>query len=249
METLTHTAAGGDYAGKKAELSITVDDDDTVGIVLNKTTLPVTEGDTTGASYTVKLATQPTEDVTVTVSGHADTDLELTGVSATSSLTFSTTTWDTAQTVTVKAGEDDDGTDEAETLAHTASGGDYAGKTADLLVNIDDDETIEIVLTPTSLTVTEGDADGETYTVKLATQPTAEVTVRVSGHADTDLELTGVSTTNTLTFSTTTWDTAQTVTVKAAEDDDGTDDMETLTHTASGGDYGREEGGAFHYGR
>ena len=38
------------------------------------------------------------------------------------------------------------------------------------------------------------------------------------------------------------WSTAQTVEVTAGEDPDGTDDSETLTHTATGADYGREQG-------
>ena len=72
------------------------------------------------------------------------------------------------------------------TLTHTAAGGNYAGASADLKVTVTDDDR-GIVFNPTSLTVTEGDADGETYTVKLATQPSAEVTVTVSGQAGTDL--------------------------------------------------------------
>ena len=50
--------------------------------------------------------------MTVTVSGQGGTDLSLTGLSSANTLTFTTSNWDTAQTVTVKAGEDDDGTDD-----------------------------------------------------------------------------------------------------------------------------------------
>ena len=39
--------------------------------------LTVTEENTTGASYTVVLETQPAADVTVTVAGHAGTDVSL----------------------------------------------------------------------------------------------------------------------------------------------------------------------------
>ena len=46
----------------------------------------------------------------------------------------------------------------------------------------------------------------------------------------------GLSATNTLTFTTSSWNTAQTVTVKAVQDADGADDSETLTHTATGGE-------------
>ena len=238
--TLTHAAAGGNYAGTKADLTVTVTDNDR-GIVFNPTSLTVEEGDATGATYTVKLATQPSEDVTVTVSGQASTDLELTGLSATHTLTFTTSNWDTAQTVTVKAGQDDDGSDDSVTLAHTAAGGNYAGTKADLTVTVTDDDR-GIVLSSTSLSVEEGDADGETYTVKLATQPSEDVTVTVSGHDASDLELTGLSATHTLTFTTSNWDTAQTVTVKAGQDDDGSDDSVTLAHTAAGGNYAGASG-------
>ena len=148
-------------------------------------------------------------------------------------LTFTVDNWDTAQTVTVKAGQDDDGAADTATLTHTASGGDYASITADLPVTVTDDDEAGVVLSETGLTVTEGDAAGSTYTVKLATQPTGEVIVTVSGHAGTDLTLDKT----TLTFTVDNWDTAQTVTVKAGHDDDAANDTGTLTHTASGGGY------------
>ena len=234
--TLTHTAAGGEYEDLAADLSVTVVDNDTASVVLTPTTLSVDEGDDTGVTYTVKLATQPSETVTVTVTGQVGTDLTLTGLSATNTLTFTTDNWNTAQTVTVTAGQDADGADDSETLTHTATGGEYAGATADLAVTVVDDDRA-IVLTPTSLSVGEGDATGVTYTVKLATQPTEDITVTVTGQASTDLILTGLSATNTLTFDASSWDTAQTVTVKAGHDADGADDAVTLTHTAAGGEY------------
>ena len=234
--TLTHTAAGGEYASVTATLTVTVVDDDRA-IVLSPTSLSVGEEDTTGATYTVKLATEPTEDITVSVTGQANTDLNLTGLSGTSTLTFTTDNWDTAQTVTVTAGHDADGADDSVTLTHTATGGNYAGETATLAVTVDDDETVSVVLSKTALSVDEGDDTGATYTVKLATEPTEDITVTVTGQTNTDLTLTGLSATNTLTFTPSNWDTAQTVTVTAAEDDDGANDSETLTHTAAGGEY------------
>ena len=235
--TLTHTSAGGEYEGVSSDLAVTVDDDETVSIVLAPTELTVDEGDADGGTYTVKLSHEPSEEVTVTVSGQASTDLALTGLSATNTLTFTTTNWDAPQTVTVTAGEDEDAANDSVTLAHTAAEGEYAGVSSDLAVTVDDDETVSIVLAPTELTVDEGDADGGTYTVKLSHEPSEEVTVTVSGQASTDLALTGLSATNTLTFTTTNWDAPQTVTVTAGQDDDGSDDSVTLTHTSAGGEY------------
>ncbi len=234
--TLTHTAAGGEYDAVTAAVAVTVNDDETAALVVSETAVTVAEGDATGADYTVKLSHQPTEDVTVTVAGHAGSDLTLAGPSATATLTFTATDWDDAQTVTVTAGHDDDGTDDTATLTHTATGGGYDAATAAVAVTVTDDDR-GIVLTPAAVTVDEGDATGAQYTVKLAVAPTEDVTVTVSGHAGSDLTLSGLSDTNTLTFTTTDWDNAQTVGVTAAEDDDPADDTVTLTHTAAGGEY------------
>ena len=94
------------------------------------------------------------------------------------------------------------------------------------------EEPSPLVLSPTSLDVPE--AGSASYTVKLATLPTAEVTVSIGGTSVTDLSLSRMS----LTFTTSNWDTAQMVTVLAARDSDATHDSATLTHTATGGDYG-----------
>ena len=208
--TLTHTASGGDYVNITKDLPVSITDTDTAAIVLSETDLTVTEGDAAGSTYTVTLATQPSDTVTVTISGHDAADLTLSGTP----LTFTVDDWDTAQTVTVKAGEDADGANDTVTLTHTASGGDYVSITKDLPVSITDTDTAAIVLSETDLTVTEGDAAGSTYTVTLATQPSATVTVTISGHDAADLTLSGTP----LTFTVDDWDTAQTVTVKAGED-------------------------------
>ncbi len=235
--TLLHTASGGDYAGKTASLAVTTtDDDETGGIVLTpSSSLTVEEG--SSDTYTVKLATQPSASVTVTITGHSGTDLTL----GTTLLTFNpsgSNLWSTAQTVTVSAGEDEDAANDTATLLHTASGGDYADETASLAVTTTDDETVGIVLTPSSsLTVEEGSSD--TYTVKLATRPSATVMVTITGHSGTDLTLG----TTLLTFNpsgSNLWSTVQTVTVSAGEDGDAANDTATLLHTASGGDYAGE---------
>ena len=196
---------------------ITITDDDTAGVAITPNALTVDEG--SSGSYRVALQTQPTETVTVTVTGHSGTDLTLDKTT----LTFTTSNWGTPQTLTVTAGQDDDGANDAATLTHTAAGGEYGGETADLSVTVVDDDR-GIVLSAAALSVAEGSATGATYTVKLAAQPSAEVTVTVTGQASTDLTLTGLSGTDTLTFTADNWNTAQTVTVTAGQDDDGAND-------------------------
>ena len=228
--TLTHTVSGGGYNSTSVpDVEVSITENDTAGIVISKDSLTVGEGDPAGSSYTVKLATQPSGEVTVTISGQAGTDLTLDKTT----LTFTVDNWDTAQTVTVTAGEDDDGANDTASLTHTVSGGDYASVSNTLPVTVTDDDAADILLSETHLTVAEGDAAGSSYTVKLATQPSGSVSVSITGQAGTDLTLDKT----TLTFTADNWNTAQTVTVTAGEDDDGANDTASLTHTASGGDY------------
>ncbi len=211
--------------GATSTVGITIEDNDTAGLVLSPTSVGVAEGD--DESYTVKLATEPTDTVTVTISGHSGTDLTLDDTS----LEFTPSTWNDAQTVTVTAGEDDDTANDSETLTHEASGGGYDDVEADLAVTVTDNDAPGLVLSPTSLDVDEG--DDASYTVKLATAPTDTVTVAIAVSAGSDLTLDDAS----LEFTTSTWNETQTVTVTAGEDPDTTNDTATLTHTASGGGY------------
>ncbi len=192
------------------------------------------------SSYTVTLNSKPTDTVTVTIGG-ANPAVSLSGatLSNTNTLTFTTSNWDTAKTVTVTPVEDANGIGETITLTHILSGGDYTGIAADsVTVNVTDSDTRNVVLSPTSLTVTEGNDTGVSYTVKLSTQPSDTVTLTIGGHRGTDLSISGTTlSSNRLTFTTSNWDMAQTVTVNADHDGNSDDESETLTHTTSGGDY------------
>ena len=57
------------------------------------------------------------------------------------------------------------------------------------------------MLSEPGLTLTEGDAVGSTYTVKLTTHPSDSVSVSIAGHSGTDLSLSGHTlNSDTLTF-------------------------------------------------
>ena len=88
----------------------------TPGVTVSKTALTVTEDDTAGDSYTVVLDSRPTADVTVTVAGHSGTAV----TPDPTTLTFTASNWDTAQTVTVTAGDDADTANESVSLTHSA---------------------------------------------------------------------------------------------------------------------------------
>ena len=108
-------------------------------LVLSETSLDVLEAGS--ASYTVKLATLPTAEVTVSIGGTSGTDLSLNMMS----LTFTTSNWDTAQMVTVSAAGDSDARHDSATLIHTASGGDYGTVSADLPVTVTDNTRMRLV--------------------------------------------------------------------------------------------------------
>ena len=202
------------------------------GVTVSKTALTVTEEDTAGDSYTVVLDSQPTANVTVTVAGHAGTDV----TPSPTSLTFTSTNWGTAQTVTVTAGDDADTANDAVSLTHSAASTDseYQGITiAAVAVTVTDNDALPGVTVSTpALTVTEEDTAGDSYTVVLDSQPTATVTVTVAGHAGTDVTPSPA----TLTFTTTNWGTAQTVTVTAGDDADTANESVSLTHSAASTD-------------
>ncbi len=116
----------------------------TPGVTVSKSALTVAEEDTTGDSYTVVLDIQPTANVLVTVAGHAGTDVTPTP----DALTFTTTSWDTARTVTVTAGNDADTADDSVSLTHGAESADsgYEGiPIAGVAVTVNDNDTARVM--------------------------------------------------------------------------------------------------------
>ena len=230
--TLSHAVASADdaaYNGISAgSVVVSITDNDTAGVTVSETGLTIVEG--SSGSYTVVLNTQPAGDVTVTVSGHAGTDVSLDQTT----LTFSATTWSTAQTVTVTAGQDGDADDETDvTLSHAVASTDdaaYNGISRRERRRVDHRQRHRagVTVSETGLTIVEGNTGS--YTVVLNTQPAGNVTVTVTFSAGTDVSLDQT----TLTFSATTWSTAQTVTVTAGEDGDTDDETDvTLSHAVA----------------
>ena len=89
--------------------------------------------------------------VTVTLGGTTGTDLSLDQ----ETLTFTASTWNDAQTVTVSARGDDDGETDTATLTHGAAGGGYDGVSKDLPVTVADNNSPALVLSASSLEVPE----------------------------------------------------------------------------------------------
>ena len=144
--------------------------------------------------------------------------------------------WNETQVITLTAGTDSNSVNEAAvTLVHAADAG-FGEVSRDVTVTITDtdtpDSTGDLVLSTGSLDMEENDT--ASYTVVLALRPMADVTVRVSSGDAPRLRVTGG---DSLTFTPTNWNQAQTVTVMAADDIDSDANRVLLTHTADA-DYG-----------
>ena len=115
-----------------------------------------------------------------------------------------------AQTVTVSATQN--AATAKVTLAHTVAGADYGSVTAEpVVVSVvgvaGQQQTIQVGVRSTqTLTVPEGGSNS--YALVLGSRPTDDVAVGVTLPPDTDLTLNKT----TLTFTSTNWDVAQTVT-------------------------------------
>ena len=220
-------ASGGEYNGVSGRVDVIVTDDDVPNLLIPDTSLTVGEGGS--GNFGVRLATQPSAQVTVSV---ASSDTGAATVSD-NSLTFTTGDWNVAQTVTVNGVQDADGEDETVRMSLTASSSDtdYQGKTGLVTVTVDDDEVLALVVSGLPLAVFEGTSGS--FAVQLATLPSGPVTVSVSS---SDTSAATVSP-GSLTFTANNWNTARTVTVFGVIDDDTVHETVIVSLEASGGGY------------
>ena len=213
------------------EVKVTIKDKDTPGVAVNPTSLSITEGGRD--SYSVILTQAPTAAVTVAVEmSPATREVRL----SRSSLRFSTSNWNSEQTVTVSLSEDDDAAeDPAVTLSHKVTGAlEYenlpAADVSGVGLTLVENDKRGVTVDPTSLTIAAGGSG--TYRVRLNTQPTDAVTVKVSSQS------TDVSVTGSLVFTTSNWPTPQAVTVNVSEDAVGEEEKSVeVRHTVTGADY------------
>ena len=227
--TITHTVAGADYDAIGAPtVAVAVIDPNSENIALSKTQLAITEEDPTGKQYTVHLQVVPTADVTVTIAAPAGAPVTI----SPASLTFTTTDWETPQTVTVKATADDNHANETYIVSHTAAGGGYDDVVSlePFLLTVKDNDRVAVRLNKHTVTVVEGDAQGRTYTAVLDAQPNAPIPITISPDAGSDVSADPA----TVTFTSSNWNTGQTIRITAAHDADSQNETVQISHIASG---------------
>ena len=230
--SVTHAVSGGDYGSvTAAAVSVTLTDDDDKGVRVLDTDLAIDEGDS--GNFCFQLESEPTASVVVSVS--------VTGAATVSTpaaqFTIRRSRWDQLRCVPVLAGHDPDATDEEATLTLSFSGGGYGTVTADSVsVTVTDDEEVGVLISSGGITVTEDGGTG-TYTVWLATRPTAAVTVTPSS-AD---EMVATVMPPSLMFDSSDWDRPKRLTVTGVDDKVDSDRTTSITHAVTGGDYGSVE--------
>ncbi|MGE0159717.1 MAG: Ig-like domain-containing protein [Gemmatimonadales bacterium] len=212
--TAAATSADANYQGMDAaDVSITNVDDETAGVTVSPPTGPTTE-EGGQATFTVVLNAAPTADVTIGLSSNDVTE----GTISTPSLLFTDVNWNVAQTVTVTGQDDfvDDGDIQYTIVTAPAVSADpnYNGLNAsDVAMTNVDDETAGITISPPTGPTTEAGGTA-TFTVRLNSQPTANVTITLSSSDATE----GTVLTSSLTFNGTDWSVPKQVTVRGEND-------------------------------
>ncbi|MDH5721580.1 MAG: DUF1566 domain-containing protein [Spirochaetia bacterium] len=198
-----------------ASMNCSSDEEEPAGIMVNVAELITSETGTTD-SFTVVLEAVPNGDVVIDVVSSDETEANVDKAS----LTFTTSDWNTAQTVTI-TGVDDfliDGNQTFDvTLTVSESSTDTTGYAEISIPSVSvinsDDDTAGFTVSKTNLTTAEG-ATTDTFTVVLNTEPDGDVIIDVVSSDATEASADKAS----LTFTATDWNVAQTVTVTGIDD-------------------------------
>jgi len=193
--------------------------DTAIGLSLSKNTA-TTSSSSESDTFTVKLKTK--ESVSVSIS-NSNTDA---GSVHPTSLSFSESNWNVTQTVTVTGLCDavhTTGTNKTTyNIVLTPSSTNYSSTQAKTVIVSDNDKAAFNISSMSGNVYEQG--DNATFNMRLCSKPTSNVSIGVSSSDTTE----GTVDTNSLTFSTDNWSTAQTVSVYGV-DDNLSDDDETFS--------------------
>ncbi|MEO8216430.1 MAG: Calx-beta domain-containing protein [Acidobacteriota bacterium] len=217
------------------DVSVTNKDDDAAGIVVTPTSGLVTSEAGGTASFTVRLSSTPTSNVTINISSSDSSE----GTVSQSSLTFTPANAFNPQTITVTGVDDTiiDGSVGYSIITAPAISTDpvYSGRdAADVSVSNLDNDVAGIIVTPASGLVTSEAGITATFTVRLSSTPSADVTIALSSSDTTEGTVSPAS----ITFTPANWNQPQTVTVTGVDDTmaDGNINYSVITAPASSAD-------------
>lgn len=197
------------------DVAVTNIDDDTRSVTAIPTSgLLTTEAGGT-ATFTLVLGSEPTADVSISLSS----SLVGEGTVLPASVTFTSANWSMPQTITLTGVNDsiDDGNVAYTILTGAAVSADstYNGlAVADVSATNVDDDTAGVTVTPVSGLFTTEAMGSATFTVVLTSQPTANVTVNLMSSDATEGSVAPAS----VVFTSMNWSAPQTVTVTGVDD-------------------------------
>ena len=227
--TITSTATGGGYAGITANVIVNVKDNDEVNIDVSTTNIAVEEG--TSASYQILLlGVAPTANVVIEITS-SNSEVATTTPSV---LTFTPDNWDVVRTVVINTMQLATINNTSSQLTHTATSQDanYTGLSiSQVSVNV---INIDSAVSASVSTVAIIDNAAFSYEVRLASKPSADVTLTTISDDNSLIEIT---TGGLLTFNTANWSALQTITIIAPADANFVNEFATVTSTATGGGY------------
>ena len=233
------------YDGLTQSVTINVADNDSYGITVMQGSgaTDVTEGGATD-TYSIVLDSEPTGDVTITLSG----DAQVTAVDDASPgndyLVFTPDNWSTPQLVRVTAVDDnvDENDPHPGTISHVVASSDplYDGLViSNVTANVYDNDAGRFVITESDAT-TDISEDGvtDTFGISLNTQPTEDVVVLLTSDAQLDAVDNANPANAFLIFTPNNWNTTQYVLVTAVDDliDETSPHLGTISLVASTGD-------------
>lgn len=205
------------YSGRAVpDAAMTNVDNDSPGVIVEPTTGTTTEAGGT-AQFQIRLTSEPTADVTITLASDDATE----GIVAPTSVTFTSGNWDQPRTITV-TGQNDDIDDgnvaySIVTSAAMSSDPNYSGRAVPdvSLTNMDDADAVGFVVQPLTGQTTEANNGTAMFTMALTSQPLADVRIDLSSNDTSE----GIVAPTSLTFTSANWNQPQTVTVTGQDDD------------------------------
>jgi uncharacterized repeat protein (TIGR01451 family) len=187
------------------------------------------------ATFTVALDSQPTDNVTISLTSDDSTE----GFTDQPTIIFTPFNWNTPQAVTVTGVDDTlaDGDINYDIITEVTQTNDILYKFIDpndvLMVNLDDGDTgnvqAGVIVDPISGLITTEQGGTATFTVVLTTQPEFDVTIPITSNDVTE----GVPDQSSLTFTVENWNIPQTVTVIGVDDTLADGDISYMIDTGS----------------
>ena len=190
-------------------IPITIKDDDLAGIIYDSISVTLDEGQS--ITRTFRLKSQPTSNVTLNIGSNNSSRLSI----SKSSLTFTVSNWNIDQSVIFTSIDNsiaDGDVTVSVSIKSTSADINYNNLSSGFTIAVKDNDTSGIITDTTSATLTEGQYITRSF--KLKSQPTSNVILNISSNNNSRLSITPQS----LTFTPSNWNTTQSVTFTAIDD-------------------------------